>query len=69
MNSRSEIMKQTAQNREKQSFQAKLENFWYYYKVPVILGIIFLTGLLILLPSPSERVVSDLKMTLVSEGI
>ncbi len=62
-------MKQTAQNKEKQSFLIKLENFWYYYKVPVILGIIFLAGLLILLPSPSERVVSDLKMTLVSEGI
>ncbi len=62
-------MKQTEQNEQKTSFLAKVENFWYYYKVPVILGIVFLAGLLILLPGPSSRIPGDLKLCLVSEGI
>ncbi len=62
-------MKNTEQKDQKPSFFSKLENFWYYYKIPTILVIIFIVAFLILMPTQSEKIASDLKISLVSEGI
>lgn len=50
------------------SFKKKLENFWYYYKVPVIIVIIVATAGIFLISEMSKSVPSDLKISLISEG-
>ncbi len=47
----------------------KLENFWYYYKVPVIIVIIIALAGIFLVGELSENVPSDLSISLVSADV
>lgn len=59
-------MKNTNETQEKQSLKAKIENFWYYYKVPTIIILVVLCiGALVLMSAP-ESVHGDLNIVLVS---
>ncbi len=45
----------------------KLENFWYYYKIPVVLGAIFLIGILMYFTIDLDTAPTDLNICLVTE--
>ncbi len=51
---------------EKQSFKAKIENFWYYYKVPTIIVLVVLCIGAFLLMSAPKKVDGDINIVLVS---
>lgn len=48
------------------SLKSKIENFWYYYKVPVIIVLVVILIAGFLLSENGEQVVSDLNISLVS---
>ncbi len=48
------------------SLKTKLENFWYYYKIPVILVLVVLLVLAILFWGDSDSVVTDLNIAIVT---
>ncbi len=50
------------------SFKKKLENFWYYYKTPVIIVIIVALAGIFLISEMTKSVPSDLSVALVSTG-
>jgi len=54
---------------EKQSFFAKLENFWYYYKTPVILAAVFIFILSVVISQNLKSVKTDLNIALVSADV
>ncbi len=54
---------------EKQSFFAKLENFWYYYKTPVILTAVFIFILSVVISQNLKTVKTDLNIALVSADV
>ncbi|MBE7022568.1 MAG: hypothetical protein E7414_05080 [Ruminococcaceae bacterium] len=57
------------QREENQSFKQKLENFWYYYKTPVILGILVLLIIAFLISGTTEKVATDLNISIVTADI
>lgn len=54
---------------EKQSFFSKLENFWYYYKTPVILAAAFIFILSVVICQNLQSVKTDLNIALVSVDV
>lgn len=50
------------------SIKEKLENFWYYYKTPVIIGVILIAIASYLISELTSSVSSDLKISLVSQN-
>jgi len=51
-----------------QSFFTKIENFWYYYKTPVILAAVFIFIISVLMIQNKDSVKTDLNIALITTG-
>ncbi|MBQ4517954.1 MAG: hypothetical protein II997_05160 [Clostridia bacterium] len=55
-------------NKQSTSVKEKLENFWYYYKTPVIIVVILIAIAAFLISELTSSVSSDLKISLTSQN-
>ncbi len=60
---------QKNESRKAQSLKSKIENFWYYYKIPVLI-ILCIAGILMLcFCGTNKTVASDLRVSLISTNV